>query len=213
MAKYVVNNNTQTIINGSLDPFTGSVAGRYLIDVPDYLNIKPVTNVPADLYAAKQAAFLIKYPSMRGVVSSEDLSSTLDQSKSNRFIVGPNKGVGFITNPTSSIWMTNTFNVPIFSSQVLVHFNAFYWIRVPNSDGSPDKILYNWDPVSQTFITYNTTSIIIDVMDSTGTTSLLTVTPDTIMNLTFGSGNYRLRFTNGVPETGFFFGDYYLLYG
>ncbi len=213
MAKYMVDIASQRIVGGFSDPFTGTLAGKFMIDVPDSLGVVPATDLPADLYAAKRAALIAKYPGMAGAVFSEDIGTILDSGMSDFFVSRTGKGSGFMPGSPAGTLVTSVLNIPVAITQVLVHWSAYTATRVRSQDGSPDRILYNFDPNSQEFFEFDPSSFSVDLIDSAGEGSLLSVEPDVVTPFSFGPNDFRLSFLNEEVGTPYLFSDFYLLYG
>lgn len=213
MSKILVDSFTQKIVGGFKAPYTASLIGKYLVDVPDYLGVVPETDSPADLYLAKANAFVAQHPLLPNVVSSESITSYLDPDVSSLFIRGPDKNTGFLPNPFKGGLQTIIINIPFAITKIFLHWYAFTLTRVPVVGDAPDKTLVNYDTGTQQFVEFDPNAFAVDIMDPSGSESLLTVFPDVEMDFVFGPGDLRLRFFNDNSEVAYFFSDFYFLFG
>jgi hypothetical protein len=214
VSKTLVDTRTNLIRGTYVEsPLNFSIAGRYVIDVPDALGIKPITNSVTDLVNAKIAAFLAAQ-GMVGSFNDEFLASpNVDATKSSRFGIGPNKrtvilGGGWIT--------TNIITIPASFTQIFAHWNAYLYTSVPSgslTQPPPPQILYNWDFNSGEFIDFDPNNFIVEMRDTADSVTLATLSPDVKTPMAGGPGfQFRLRITNNDFNHIWTTSDWVLLY-
>ncbi len=213
MSKVLVDTQTNKIRGTYAPPLNFSVSGRYVIDVPDFLNVEPTTDVVSDLVTAKANAFLSSQ-GMVGSLSDELLGSpNVDSAQSSRFGVGPNKRT-FLLGGGQIV--TNVLTIGPAITQLYSHWYSFLLSLAPSisiATPPPPQLLYNWDLNTGKFVEFDPTIFTVEVRDTTNTVTLATLSPDAKTLFAAGPGlNFRLRFTNNDLNHIRYLSDWVILY-
>ncbi len=214
MSKFLVNLNDGKISSTHDFPMDFSISGHYVIDVPTALQIKAQTDSIVDLETAKVAAFSGLHQSLPIKFNDELITNpNIDKLKSSRYAIGPDKRS--VIFPSGQI-VTNLLVVPTATTSIFAHWHGFT-LSIDNNQTSnikyPDRVLYNYNSAVSAFQKFSSSTFTVDIMDSTNTTVLATLTPDVEQSFIFASGSIRLRFTNNDLSKHYHLSDWILLLG
>jgi len=213
MAKFLIGTLDGKIRSAHNPPLNFSISNRYVIDVPQDLDVEARTDSVPELIYEKTMGF----KNRQGLVGldfaqSDELLSipNIDFALSDRCFVGPNKrcamfpGGSLVTGP-----------VPLVTriSRIWFHWYGFtLWTdqgpqppdEVP-ARPEPPRVLYNYDPAAESFVDFNQDDLTVEVWNFAFNTKHLDASyeavqssdPDPYFPWTPGSPvNVRLKFTN-----------------
>lgn len=212
--KVLADSSSSEIRGGFTFPLDSSIAGHYIIDVPDVLNVTPSTMIVSDLITAKLNAFKSLHPTLTTSFQDEFLTtSQIDTSLSVRISTGVNKRTSIL--PGGSLMTTQLVTAGAIS-KIFLHYYMFNLYSHTSAPGDvtpgPNRLLYNYDSGTSQYVDFLPANVTVDVMDSIGTSVLITPTPDT--EVTYVSGGvltFRLRFTNISATKVYFPSDWIFL--
>lgn len=213
--KFLVDSATNLVRGTYEAPLNFSISGKYIIDVPDSIQVVASTTSSSDLITAK----LNKLGVLSGIPSNNQIfDEFLDTSKidtappgtaSTRFLVGPGKRTAIF--PGGNL-VTPSFSLTSGSAKVYFHYYAFLLSHGSQTGSEPGKMLYNYvDPSG--FTDFVPSNFLVEIRNSGNTATLLTVTPDVTVPQVFAPGtNVRFRFTNLDTKT-WHMSDWCFIYG
>lgn len=205
MTKFVVD-ATANEIRGSFDPpLNFSVAGKYVIDVPDSLGVETSSTSVSELINAKVAAFEALHPDLDYSTEYDEVLSAAayDPALSDGVMYGDFKRVCLL--PGGYVF-TTAFSNPV-ATKVFLHYYGFVLeLKFDTTSVSPPppRLLYNYEspPVGldgggSGFLEFENSDLLVQVYDSTGTSLVFTPTPDAETDVPSPPlTSYRLRFEN-----------------
>lgn len=214
MSKFLIDPATSKVRGTFSPPLEFSIFNRYVIDSPDSLGVRAVTDSVADLVNAKVEAFQ-RTAGMTGFLNDEMLSSLgVDSSQSARFGTGVNKRTHLLA--TGGQIVTNPLFIAPAMTQVYAHWYGFILSLLPDTSiptPVPNKLRYNWDPNASAFTEFDPSNFTVEIRDVGNTVTLLTLTSDVETAFVAGPAlNFRLRFTNNDPNHVWHLSDWILLY-
>lgn len=212
--KFLVDEASGLLKGGYETPLDFSLSGYYVVDVPTALGVVAASSSSSALATAKVNAFKAVHSSLPNSFNNEFLlAAAIDTALSTEYSVGPNKRV--------ALGPGGVVQTPVLTSvagfvKVFVHLSIFTLSYVPSTGAlaSPSRLLYNYDPGVPAFSDPALSNVTVDIMDSTGGTPMLVVTPGMEQDFTQSSGfQFRLRFTNASSTRRIWLSDYVVLYG
>ena len=192
------------------EPLTFSISGHYVIDIPAAISVEAFTPNPADLVAAKLAAFSAAHPLLPNFFVDEMLDvSQVDLSMSSRIVAGPLKRTAILPGGTL---FTNPLTPAVGVGKVFLHYSSFSVYRDVGGPPTPgaSRMLYNYDPSLANFVTSSTADLTVSVTNSLGAVSS-TPPPDAEYVVGVPSP-FRLSFTNTTSRV-LHLSDWLFLYG
>jgi hypothetical protein len=213
MSKALVDRTTG-VINGTFDfPLDFSISGKYIVDIPTSLGIKPLSNYVPDLITAKVAAYKALHPALIHEHHDELITSpNVDTAQSSRYSIGQEKRTAIL--PGGSI-VTNVINLTSPATKVFIHWYGFTIYSDPgpnNSQPDPSRVLYNYDIGLTNFSEFPTSAFIVAIRNSANSSTIATVNPDIEQSVSLSAANYRLRFTNSSSDKTYFLSDWIWLH-
>lgn len=231
MAKFLIGTLDGKVRSAHNPPLNFSISGRYVVDVPQDLSVEAKTDSLPELLHEKVVGIQNR-PAVRQVPSgsrltfalSDELINTgnVDSTLSTRCMVGPNKRSALM--PGGVLW-TNPMLVSTTTSYAYFHWYGFrLWMdEGPQPPASiparpdPPRVLYNYDPVAQSFIDFNSDDITVEVW-TVGSgpafapvAKVLTASYEVVQAFSFSSANVRLKFINNTQGT-IWLSDWLFLY-
>jgi hypothetical protein len=231
MAKFLIGTLDGKVRSAHNPPLDFSISGRYVVDVPQDLSVEAKTDSLPELLHEKVVAIQNR-AAVRQVPSGTQLKFALsdellvvpnvDAVLSARCMLGPNKRSALMKNGV--LW-TNPLLVSATTSYAYFHWYGF---RLWADEGpeppaavpvrpDPPRVLYNYDPVAQSFIEFNPGDLTVEVWSVGSGPSfapvarLLTASYEVVQAFSFASGNVRLKFINNLPAT-IWLSDWLFLY-
>lgn len=215
--KYLVEDTSNEVRAGLRFPINSSIAGHFVIDVPDGLGISPSTSTASDLISMKQLAVKAVHPTLTGSLFEEflDISSVdQDPSLSFNYKIGPNKRTAIL--PGGQI-MTPTMTLVGSSAKVFFSFLLFTLGRrapsVAANYPGPSDLLYCYDESTSTFSDPGVTPVNVTMMDSSGTSPVAALANNVVATLGGTNTSFRLRFVNTSSIYTFYMQEWSLLWG
>lgn len=218
MPKFLIDSEDDTIRSAHVAPLDFSVSGRYVVDVPQNLEVVAPTNDRDALITEKVEAFKKPQVANLPLDHHDELfaSPNIDTALSSDYLIGPNKKTAMLPG---GVLMTNPLVIAVTVSFCYVHWYGFTLKTDPGPQPPspvpvqppPPRLMYNYDPSTDTFVEFNPLDVTVDVMDSAGTGVLLTPSVDALTAFAFSPGSLRLRFTNSSTET-MYLSDWIFLY-
>jgi len=221
MAKFLIGTLDGKVRSAHNPPLDFSISGRYVVDVPEDLSVEAKTDSLPELIHEKLTGIQNR-PAVRQVPSGSQLTYSLsdellavpnvDASLSTRCITGPNKRCAIMSG--GALW-TNPLLVTTTTSYVYFHWYGFrlFLDQGPQPPDSvparpdPPRVLYNYDPVAESFVEFNPGDVTVEVWSVgagpsyTPVAKVLTASYEIVQALSLASGNVRLKFVNNSPVT------------
>jgi hypothetical protein len=196
--KVLVTSLDNAIIGLYRAPLVFSISGKYVIDIPNNIIFDTLPGSVDEVFLAKRNGLIALNPTLNNVFSGDvtELPSQIDTSLSNGYIIND---AGITLFPGGGI-MTNVFSPLNAFNSIYLHYYGFFLERItdPSLFPFPPPILYNYDPILEQFVEFDPASIQVDIMDSTGSETLYTPTPDQLYSANFG--DFRIQFINLTSE-------------
>ncbi len=221
MAKFLIGTLDGKVRSAHNPPLDFSISGRFVVDVPQDLAVVAKTDSLPELLHEKVVGIQNR-PAVRQVPSGSQLVNALsdellaipniDASLSSRSVTGPNKRCAMMQGGV--LW-TNPLPVSTTTSYVYFHWYGFrlFLDQGPQPPAAvparpdPPRVLYNYDPVAESFVEFNPGDITVEVW-SVGagpgfapSAKLLTANYEVLQAFAFSPGSYRLKFINNSPVT------------
>jgi hypothetical protein len=218
MSKFLVDRTDGKIRSTHEHPLEFSVSGRYVIDVPTFLQIRVDTDVVADLVTEKIDRYKALHPSLPNHLNDELLATpNIDTGVGvgSRYQYGVDKRTAIL--PGGFVW-TNAMVVGGVIGNVFPHWYGFSLYSDPDVVGPdgprPNPLLYNYNPVSSQFEEFLPTKLKVDLYEDTGPLIFkATLTADVEQSVAAMTGaNVRLRFENLDPDRIWYLSDWLLLH-
>ncbi len=217
MAKFLIGTLDGKIRSVHNPPLTFSISNRFVIDVPQDLDVLAKTDSVPELIYEKTVAFRNR-PGLSGLTfaQTDELLDVpnIDPALSTRCFVGKNKRCALFPGGTLV-----TGPVPILTrvSQIWFHWYGFsLWTdQGPQPPASvperpaPPKVLYNYDPTSESFVEFNYNDLDVEVWNFAYDTKLLDASYETVQYsdpspyfswTSAAPVNVRLKFTNNSDK-------------
>jgi hypothetical protein len=216
--RYLVDDATQEVRAGFQFPLQSSIAGHFVVDVPDELGVVPESSFLPDLLDAKLNAYLAAHSNLPTGKSGEFLgpvSAEVDVSLSSGCFLGPNKKVALL--PGGHVQTTVNSLLGVFT-KIFLHYGVFTLFQDSPDIGAdypgPSRTLYGWDSSVLNFVEPDPAIVQVSLMDSTGAVTLVpTMFSDSIISYASGNLATRLKFLNTSATRTLYLSDYYLLWG
>jgi hypothetical protein len=214
--RYLVDDSTQQVRFGFQFPIRSSVAGHFVVDVPDELGVTPASSVLTDLVNAKKAAYQAAHPNLaNGVHNDEFLSATtIYTTQSDGYIAGPNKRIAILPGghlQTVGSTLTGSF------TKIFLHFGVFTTFQDSPDIGAdypgPSRTLFDWDTGLADFVEPDPSLIQVSLKQASNNDTLATLFSDSVVNYSGSGLGFRLEFLNTSADKVLYLSDYYLLWG
>lgn len=196
MPQFLISTQDGKIRSVHNSPLGFSVAGRYVINVPEQLVVEaPTDSVPA-LVAAKVTAFKTQLPGLYFPFALFDElldMSNVDLTLSYRYFAGRNKRAALF--PGGS-FITQALPVGVTTSRIYSHWNSFTLYSDPGTQPpdpvsptpAPPRLLYNYDPTLPGFYTPNPNDFSVFLLDEGSRTTVTGVISDTLITVASVAG-------------------------
>lgn len=216
MSKFLIDQSNDEVRSEHQFPMDFSVSGHYVVDVPNFLQVKAQTTSVTDLIAAKITAFKAAHPTLPNDIGDEFIASpNVDQASSAFFTEGPGKrtilfpGAGFIYTDPIAIAGTITTVFP--------HWHGFRLFSEPATAPAsgappPDRLLYNFDEGTSAFEDFIPSTFAVEIVDAGSLATLLALSPDVEQAFAFGPGSVRILIANLDPDNAWYLSDWLILH-
>lgn len=210
--KFLVDPSGDLVRGAYNAPLDFSISGKYVVDVQDGIEVRASTSSVTDLIAAKVSAIKAEHPTLMEHLNDEFLTtSQIDVAASTRIMAGPSKRAMIL--PGGRL-VTTALVIPTAFTSVMAHWYGF---RLHSHPGpvtptpEPPRLLYNHDGTN--FITFDPTSFLVELRNSTNTATHVTLSQDVEASFSQATPfTFRLRFTNNAVVP-LHLSDWTLLYG
>lgn len=214
--KYLVEDASQEVRAGFQTPFESSIAGHFVMDVPDELGVVPTSSFLPDLIAAKEAAYQAAHMNLtNGILSSEFLvTSNIYLPQSDGFIMGAHKRVGILPGghvQTTAQTLSGSF------TKIFFHFGLFTFFQftagISDSYSAPLIQQYNWDVDLNDLADQDPNQVQVSLKQASNNDTLANLFSDSVISYAGTGLSFRLEFANPSTTKTLYLSDYYMLWG
>jgi len=206
--KILVDSSTNEIRGLYQEPFSFSLSGRYVIDIPSGISVIISSTNSSDAITKKRNAIESAHPDLTYSEFDEFINvSRVDTVLSNAIFTGPNKRT--VIQPGGRL-VTTSIVPAVVATKTFIHYDGYSLYRDIGIGASPvaARMLMNYDPILGQ-VPFITSMITATVTDSAGVDQY-TPTPD-IEELNSLPSPFRLAFTNNT-DVPMHIGDWAFLY-
>lgn len=215
MSKFLVDKLSGTVRSVHEHPMNFSVSGRYVLDVATSLQIRPDTDVVADVEAEKVARYKAQSPTLPVEFHDELLAvPNIDTTPGvgSRYVYGRNKRVALL--PGGHVF-TNVIVWPGAPTTIWPHWYGFTLyddVDEVGPDGPrPSPVLYNYNHILSQFEEFVPGKFKVEVWDSTMVTLEATLSSDAAQVFSPSTLSNRIRFENIDPDRTWYLSDWIVL--